>query len=141
MCIVLDVYSVFKAYESIATGLTDEQKRFLEWQIRDGERNGLHLPENIREEVMELKKRLSQLSVDYQSNLNEESTVLYFSRKELEGMPENFFDGLKQVSIYRFHFFSLTFEGFLLLFLSGLTLEYRGFDKMSNKNDLFLLRC
>lgn len=49
----------------------------------DDDDAGLHLPKNIQDKVKELKKRMSDLSIDYSKNLNEEKTVLEFTEEEL----------------------------------------------------------
>ena len=61
----------------------------MEKLIVEGKRNGLHLPAETREVVKTIKKRMSELGVSFQKNLNEDTTSLFFERKELEGVPED----------------------------------------------------
>ena len=42
-------------------GLTAEQKRFVEREIRNGKRNGLHLDDEKRKEITEIKKKMADL--------------------------------------------------------------------------------
>ena len=42
-------------------GLTAEQKRFVEREIRSGKRNGLHLDDEKRKEITEIKKKMADL--------------------------------------------------------------------------------
>lgn len=56
--------------------------------MRDFRREGLHLND---EELVNMKKELSDLTIKFSSNLNEENTTFEFTRKELEGMPESWF--------------------------------------------------
>ena len=59
------------------------------------------MSEEIQTEVKKIKKRMSELSIKFQRNLNEDNTKLFFTREELAGMPEDFIDELTKVS---FHF-------------------------------------
>lgn len=45
--------------------LSDEQQRLVEKMVLDGKRAGLALPEKEREELMKLKKELSQACLDF----------------------------------------------------------------------------
>jgi Zn-dependent oligopeptidase len=77
-----------------AAGLEPELKRYLEKTIREGKRNGLHLPQEIRNSVVTIKKRMSELVVSFEKNLNEDTTHLFFERAELEGVPEDLINSL-----------------------------------------------
>ena len=43
-------------------GLTAEQRRFVEREIRNGKRNGLHLDDEKRKEITQIKKRMADLA-------------------------------------------------------------------------------
>eukprot|EP00761_Pharyngomonas_kirbyi_P012748 gb/GECH01012775.1/.p1 GENE.gb/GECH01012775.1/~~gb/GECH01012775.1/.p1 ORF type:complete len:664 (+),score=190.56 gb/GECH01012775.1/:1-1992(+) len=76
--------------------LDKDQQRALGRMLRDFERNGLDLPEEKRNRVKELKKKLSQLGIEFNKNLNEDTTKLSFTREQLKGLPDDFIDNLEK---------------------------------------------
>ncbi len=64
--------------------------------ILDFKRNGLALPVEKRDQVAALKKRLSELEVQFQKNINEDKTALNFSKEDLLGMPVDFLESLSR---------------------------------------------
>ena len=78
--------------------LTKEEKRFLDDEILDGKRNGLHLSADIRSEVESIKKQISKLAIDFSTNIAEDSTCLEFTKEELTGCQPDFFDCLEKAA-------------------------------------------
>jgi len=72
-----------------AKSLSPEMKRYVDKLVNDGMRNGLHLDEAKRDEIKAVKKRISELSVEFNKNLNEDTTLILLDQAELTGVPED----------------------------------------------------
>ncbi|KAF3767006.1 zincin [Cryphonectria parasitica EP155] len=82
------VDAVFQKKDTL--NLDPESLRLLEKERKSYIRNGLSLPEGPkRDRFKEIKKRLSQIQIEFQKNLNEEKGGLYFTKEELDGVPED----------------------------------------------------
>ncbi|XP_066507325.1 neurolysin, mitochondrial isoform X2 [Hoplias malabaricus] len=84
------------------TGLLPESKRLMERLIKVGRRNGLHLSAQVQEEIKKLSKQISELSIDFNQNVNEENTVLIFSPEELGGLADSYTNGLERAEDGRY---------------------------------------
>ncbi|KAL9611560.1 MAG: hypothetical protein Q9167_003807 [Letrouitia subvulpina] len=74
--------------------LDPESQRLLEKEHKNFIRNGLGLPAGPkRDRFKEIKKRLSQISIIFQKNLNEEAGGLWFTPEELAGVPQDVLTG------------------------------------------------
>jgi thimet oligopeptidase len=90
-----DVYKVLKAYANRRPKLKGEDARLLFETMRDYRRAGLELPKAQRDEVERLRKELSNLSIDFESNVTKAEKPVKFSKAELEGVPDSFLDQIK----------------------------------------------
>ncbi|CAJ2514002.1 Uu.00g021210.m01.CDS01 [Anthostomella pinea] len=96
-----DVYALveaaFQAQSGKEHGLHAESLRLLEKERKGYIRNGLGLPKGPqRDRFKEIKKRLSQIGIEFQKNLNEEDGGLWFTKEELDGVPSDLVDGLEK---------------------------------------------
>ncbi|XP_056146445.1 neurolysin, mitochondrial [Lampris incognitus] len=78
--------------------LTQEENRFLDRLVILGKRNGLHLPKDIQEEIKRTSKLISELSIEFNKNLNEDNTCLVFSERELGGLADSYLNGLEKTA-------------------------------------------
>ncbi|KAI8142278.1 hypothetical protein BJV82DRAFT_616179 [Fennellomyces sp. T-0311] len=74
--------------------LPAEEARMLSKTEISYRRNGLHLPEEKRNEFKELRKRLSEVCIEYMKNWSRENSTVKFTKEELEGMDDDFLGGL-----------------------------------------------
>jgi thimet oligopeptidase len=87
-----DVYRAVKAYADTHPSLEGEDAKLLKDTMRDYRRAGLDLPKAQRDEVEALRKKLSGLAEDFESNVTKAERRLVFTRAEMAGVPEDFLD-------------------------------------------------
>uniref|UniRef100_A0A7N6AMH6 Peptidase M3A/M3B catalytic domain-containing protein n=1 Tax=Anabas testudineus TaxID=64144 RepID=A0A7N6AMH6_ANATE len=78
--------------------LSPEEKRFIDRLVTLGKRKGLHLSKDIQEEVKRTSKLISELSIEFNKNLNEDNTFLVFSEHELGGLADSYLSGLEKTA-------------------------------------------
>ena len=77
--------------------LDAESARLLVREHKGYIKNGLGLPRGPqRDRFREIKKRLSEIQIDFQKKLNEENGGIWFTREELDGVPKDLLDGLEK---------------------------------------------
>jgi thimet oligopeptidase len=86
-----DVYKVIKAFTDTHPKLSGEDEKLLKETLRDYRRAGLELPPDQRKEVEELRKELSKLGTDFDTNIVKSNAPVMFSKADLDGLPESFF--------------------------------------------------
>lgn len=92
-----DIYKLVEAAYQKKEELDPESQRLLEKERKSYIRNGLGIPEGKdRDRFKEIKKRLSQIAIAFQKNLNEENGGIWFTLKELEGVPEDVISTLEK---------------------------------------------
>jgi Zn-dependent oligopeptidase len=90
-----DVYQTLKAYAATNPQLKGEDAKLFTETMRDYRRAGLELPKAQRDEVEQLRKKLSGLSTDFESNITKAQKPMKFTKAELEGVPEDFLGQIK----------------------------------------------
>jgi metallopeptidase MepB len=92
-----DVFNLVDAVFKKGESLDPESKRLLEKDHKSYIRNGLGVPAGPqRDRFKEIKKRLSDISIQFQKALNEEAGGIWFTPEELDGVPEDLVSSLKK---------------------------------------------
>jgi len=86
-----DVYKAIKAFADTHPKLSGEDEKLLTETLRDYRRAGLELPPDQRKEVEQLRKELSKLGTDFDTNIVNASVPVIFTKADLDGLPESFF--------------------------------------------------
>uniref|UniRef100_A0A665V033 Peptidase M3A/M3B catalytic domain-containing protein n=1 Tax=Echeneis naucrates TaxID=173247 RepID=A0A665V033_ECHNA len=84
--------------KNLKENLTPEEKRFLDRRVALGKRRGLHLSKEVQEEIKRTSKLISELSIEFNKNLNEDNTYLVFSEYELGGLAHSYLNGLERTA-------------------------------------------
>ncbi|MGI8966599.1 MAG: M3 family metallopeptidase, partial [Limisphaerales bacterium] len=85
-----DVYAAVKAFAATNPKLSGEEEKLWKETMRDYRRAGLELPKEKRDEVERLRKEVSKLATDFETNVTDAKKAVAFSKKELAGVPEDF---------------------------------------------------
>ncbi|XP_018549776.1 neurolysin, mitochondrial isoform X1 [Lates calcarifer] len=88
--------------KKLQDNLSPEEKRFLDRLVTLGKRRGLHLSKDIQEEIKRTSKLISELSIEFNKNLNEDNTFLVFSGHELGGLSDSYLKGLDKTENGRY---------------------------------------
>ncbi len=88
----VELYQAIKDYSQTeeATRLEEAAKKFLDDTIRDFEQNGLGLPEEKRKEIKKIQDEISELGIQFESNITAHQDSLIVGEKEMEGLPEDY---------------------------------------------------
>ncbi|KAI9655465.1 MAG: hypothetical protein M1831_004882 [Alyxoria varia] len=92
-----DVFKLVDTALKRADKLDPESQRLLEKDHKEYIKNGLNLTAGPqRDRFKEIKKELSDISINFQKRLNEENGGLWFTTKELEGVPKDVVDSFEK---------------------------------------------
>ncbi|MDX1901710.1 MAG: M3 family metallopeptidase [Gammaproteobacteria bacterium] len=93
-----DVFKTFLDYQKNIypqekSHLHPEEIRYFEQLMLQYKRSGLMITDPaIRDEIMHIKKRIAELSVRFEQNLNEVDTQFILSAEDLKGLPESWLE-------------------------------------------------
>jgi len=92
-----DLAAAVRAYAATddAAALEGLEARNLEFWLRDLRRAGHDLAESDQARLRELRQRLIELQVAFNSNLNEWDDAIDMTREDLVGLPETYIERLK----------------------------------------------
>jgi thimet oligopeptidase len=90
-----DVYHAIKAFADTKPKLKGEDEKLLSETLRDYRRAGLELSKAQRDEVERLRKELSRLTTDFDSNITKAQKAVKFTKAELDGVPADFLEQTK----------------------------------------------
>jgi len=82
-----DLFQAIKAYADTKPTLTGEQKRFLEFTMRDYHRSGMDLPKEKRDRLKDIDKELNKLGLDFEQNIRDDQSKVPLTEAELKGAP------------------------------------------------------
>ena len=85
MSMRVDVFLVVSRLVAQKVSLGAEEARWLDKFLLKGRKNGLEMGEEQRNAIEKIKQELSDLCIQFQQNLNEESTKLIFTPDQLTG--------------------------------------------------------
>jgi metallopeptidase MepB len=92
-----DIFQLVDAVLKKEETLEPESGRLLEKEHKSYIRNGLGLPAGpMRDRFKEIKKRLSDISITFQKNLNEETGGIWFAPEDLDGVPDDVLSSLQK---------------------------------------------
>ena len=93
------LYEAFKAYahdKAPHEDLDEEQQYFIEESLKGFKRAGLDLSDVEREQLVVLKKELTQLSSEFERSIASDNRTIEVTRNELQGLDDDFINALKQ---------------------------------------------
>ena len=91
-----DLYKAMKAFSALNPALNPEQKRVLEFKLRDYRRAGMELPRDKRDRVAEIQKELNSLGIKFDGNIADDETTVPVTLNELKGVSKDVVDTLKK---------------------------------------------
>ncbi len=92
-----DLYEAVSEFASTkeAAALAGEEKRLLDFTVRDFRRAGHELTPERREKLEQLQNRMVELGILFSKNIADVDTVLEVNKEDLAGLPESYISRLR----------------------------------------------
>lgn len=91
-----DLYRAFKEYNPKKESLSEAETRLYKKMKIGFENQGFHLPDKAQKGLNIIKKKLSDLTINFIKNINEYQDFILCTKEELLGLPESFISNLKK---------------------------------------------
>jgi thimet oligopeptidase len=87
-----DLYKAVKKYSSSeeAAKLTGANRKYLKETVEEFERNGFALPKEKRDELKVIQDKLSDLGIQFDSNISSYQDFLIVSEDQIDGLPDDY---------------------------------------------------
>ncbi|MCI0363017.1 MAG: Zn-dependent oligopeptidase [Phycisphaerales bacterium] len=92
-----ELYRAVKHFEPQLGKLQGEQKRLLEFWLRDFRRAGMALEPEKRAELKTIQKEINKLGLEFDKNIADDATSVPLTAEELAGMPDDLMKQLEEV--------------------------------------------
>jgi thimet oligopeptidase len=89
-----ELYNAIKTYTDSSPELSGEQARMLEHTMRDYRRSGMSLSKDDREALKTIQKELGTLTIEFDTNIREDKTIVPIQPDGLAGVPQDVIDRL-----------------------------------------------
>ena len=91
-----ELYQAMKDFSARGEALEGEDQRLLDFTLRGFKEQGLHLQEEKKVELRRVQERLSELEIQFASNIREHKDSLEVSADDLDGLPADYAEGLEK---------------------------------------------
>ena len=90
----VDLYRAMKAYDNAVdkSTLNTAEAKLLKDVIREFEQNGLGLPEEQREKIRRIQDEISDLGIQFESNISSYQDSMVLEEKDMKGLPDDYKD-------------------------------------------------
>lgn len=87
-----NLYNAVKEYSKTdeVTKLADHRKKYLKETIEEFERNGFALPKEKRDELKVIQDKLSELEIQFESNISTYEDSLLVTEDQIVGLPDDY---------------------------------------------------